>query len=141
MKLLALLLMCASLHATPPDCDVSKLLICIAQKEGQAQDAIGPHGERSIWGITKAVWNDHMDTKDEYAMGFAVCTESPFWARRVAIKHINWLAHELSKAGYAPSAYCIAAAWHLGLAGYVKLAKAGGESQYGKDVLAIYNSP
>ena len=56
-------------------------------------------------------------------------------------KFANWLAHELSKAGYAPSAYCIAAAWHLGLAGYVKLAKAGGESQYGKDVLAIYNSP
>ena len=132
----ALLLMCASLHATPPDCDVSKLLICIAQKEGQAQDAIGPHGERSIYGITKAVWMQHMPY-----LPFEYCTEQPFLARICATKHINWTAHNLSREGFPPSAYCIAAAWHLGLAGYVKLAKAGGESQYGKDVLAIYNSP
>ena len=127
--------MCASLHAVEPDCDVSRLLQAIAQKEGQAQDAIGPHGERSIWGITQAVWRQHTD------WAFVGCTTDQFWARQVAIAHINWLAHELSKAGYAPSAYCIAAAWHLGLAGYVKLAKAGGESQSGREVANLYGAP
>ena len=128
--------MCASLHAVEPDCDVSKLLRAIATKEGQAQDAIGPHGERSIYGITPAVWEQHYGE-----WPFALCTADPHVAFHCAWKHCQWLANELSKAGYPPSAYCIAAAWHSGLKGYLALAQAGRESEYGKDVLAIYNSP
>ena len=132
---IVLLAMAASLHAVEPDCDVSKLLQAIAAKEGQAQDAIGPNGERSIYGITKAVWMQHMPY-----LPFEYCTEQPFLARICATKHINLCANELAKAGYPPSVYCIAAAWHSGLKGYIALAKAGRESEYGRDVANLYGT-
>ena len=139
--LLAMLATSSAWAAVPPDCDLTKLLAAIAAKEGQAQDAIGPHGERSIYGITKHVWDDHMNTRDEYAMGFELCTTHPFWAKQVAIAHLNWLANELAKVGYPPSVYCLAAAWHHGLKGYLTLARSGESSQYAADVKALYDYP
>lgn len=125
---LLLAFMCASLHAVEPDCDVPRLLVAIAAKE--------QHGEGNEYGIRADVWRQQMRGWPYY-----LAASEPGMARQCAVKHINWLAHELSKAGYAPSAYCIAAAWHLGLAGYVKLAKAGGESQYGREVANLYGAP
>ena len=138
--LLAMLATSSAWAAVPPDCDLTKLLAAIAAKEGQAQDAIGPHGERSIYGITKHVWDDHMNTKDEYAMGFELCTTRPFLARQVAIAHLNWLSNEVAKASYPPNCYVLAACWHLGLRGYIEAARAGREIPYAKDVQNLYQS-
>lgn len=103
----ALLAMCAaSAHeAVPPDCDLTRLLSAIAAKENQPQDKVGPHGERSIYGITKAVWLQHMPY-----LPFEYATEQPFLARICAVKHINLCANELAKAKIHPGVYELASA-------------------------------
>jgi len=141
MKLLALLLMATATAwaATLPEIDLTKFLACIAQKEHMQQDAIGPHGERSIYGITRAVWEQHRKHQAEW--NFETCSSDVFWARQCAITHLQWLANELGKAGYPANAYTLGACWHHGLAGYLAMAKAGKTSEYGKDVLALYTHP
>jgi len=97
---------------------------------------VGPHGERSIYGITKAVWLQHMPY-----LPFEYATEQPLLARICAVKHINLCAHEMSKAGIHPGVYELGACWNVGLAGFVKLHKLGVRVDYGVCIANLYGQP
>ena len=134
--LLAMLATTSAWAAVPPDCDLQGLLSAIAAKENQPQDKVGPHGERSIYSITAAVWHDRMP-----GWPFYVCTSESNMAKHCAIMQLNWLANELAKAGIHPGVYELGAAWNVGLAGFVKLHKLGVRVDYGVEIANLYGVP
>jgi hypothetical protein len=121
--------------AVQPDCDLTRLLSAIAAKENQPQDKVGPHGERSIYSISAAVWHDRMP-----GWPFYVCTEQSNMAKHCAIMQLNWLANECAKAGIHPGVYELGSAWNTGLAGFIKLHSMHVEIQYGRDVENLYTA-
>ena len=126
----------AKAYPADPLVTVDKFLDCIAMKEQQDQKTrIISHGERSIYGITEAVWTDRMP-----GLPFKYCTDLPWYAKFCATKHLNWLANELDKAGVPPDCYALAGAWHEGLSGFLKLHKWRQVVQYGRDVENLYGA-
>ncbi len=128
LALLALAAMCAVTKAYPADplVDGPKFLECIAMKE--------QNGHGNLYGITAGVWHDRMEGQPYSLVG------DPFLSRLCALKHLNWLAHEIDKAGVPPDCYALAAAWNVGLSGFLKLRGLRQTVVYGQDVANLYAS-
>jgi hypothetical protein len=130
MTLLLALLMCAAVkthEAVPPDFELTRFLNCVEQKE--------QYGEGNRYGITEATWKQHMKDRP-YSDA-----QDDFWCRLCAVKHTNYLANALAHEGLPPSVYCVASAYHHGLAGFLALAAAGKTSSYGTEIANLYREP
>lgn len=86
------------------------LLAAIALVESGGNDAaIGRHGERSRYQITRTVWRQHMGR-----LPFVQCTTKPKLARQCAERHLGWLV----KNGVVKTSHPLAYSWNLGLFRY-----------------------
>lgn len=132
--LLALLVINVNSFANDIGVKVSKFLDSIVCEENQDQDAIGEHGERSIYGITYSVWKQHMT-----GLSFSLCTNDKNLAKVCAIRHLNWLSMQLNLHGYPSNVYTLATCWNRGLNGYLYYARNGKVSNYGLDVKEMYS--
>ena len=132
--LLVLSIITVNSYAVDIGVKVSKFLDCITCKENQNQYDVGEHGERSIYGITKDVWNQHMPN-----LSFSLCTNDKSLARVCAVRHLNWLSQQLILNGYPSNVYTLATCWNRGLNGYLYFARNSKVSNYGLDVKEMYN--
>ena len=120
--------------------NISLLLAAIVMCENQPQTSIGPHGERSQFGLTKRVWAQHM-----HGIPFVMATESSTAAGQCATLHIKWIRDNLAKCDRWPlsdhaeySPYLIAVAYNGGWSALSRGKSPESALDYGSRVSCLY---
>ena len=125
-----------AIHAPAESVASNRLLAAIAAVEtGNRDDAIGPHGEVSRYGIKPANWQLITDQPLSRA-------SDPKFAHQVALAWLWALKYDLERDGVAVSPYTLALAWRFGPSSAVLrsfLPKS--DKSYGVRVERLYSEP
>ena len=107
--------------------DDARFLAAVAVIEDNLQDRITSTGERSIYGLGRKTWEQHMP-----GLPFELATSRPDLARECAGRHLRWLKRELSRRGLPQTPQVVGTCWNTGLRGFRFV------TPYGFCVQAVY---
>lgn len=124
---LTLLLACTAVAAPLQGIDADRLAEALAQKETGTgwNGRPGAAGELSRWQITPVVWRQH--SREPFAEA-----RDPAKARVVALRHLEWLADQITRAGQRVTVERLATCWHFGAS------RARRASVWGTEVANLY---
>lgn len=116
--------------------DLVRMVAAIETVENTRNDRIGRHGERSRLQITLAVWRQHSTWPFEHASSNRLVCRAE--VTRVALRHLDWLSDQLTKAGMKVTPYLLALAYGAGLEATVKRTASAFKCDYAQRVLNVY---
>ncbi len=134
--LMAALLTGSNAQSAEAKIDFERLAQCIADVEsGSKDDAIGQNGERGRYQIQKQLWQQISPLPFESA-------HDPLIAKRVAIRHLEWLEKKLASFESLDRSrvYLIALGWNAGPQAVIHVFATRNQRDYAQRVENLYLS-
>lgn len=134
LLIMSAILVAGNAQAQPPQVDFERLSSAIAQVESGSRDnAIGQNGEKGRYQIQKQLWQQVSHLPFESA-------HDPIAAKRVAIRHLQWLEHKLEdfQSLDRSRVYLIALGWHAGPQAVLHVFATRNQRDYAQRVENLY---
>lgn len=121
----------------PTSVDLNRLAAAIAAVESNNRDdAIGQSGERGRYQIQKQLWQ-------QISPHPHICAHDPIVAKKVAIRHLEWLQKKLKdfESLERSRVYLIALGWNAGPQAVIHIFSTNAQRDYAQRVENLYLSP
>ncbi len=118
--------------------ETKRLASAIKAVENSPRNAIGASGERGIYQISEAVWQDNSQMPFEFANGsIPLCVDE---TEKVLFKHLSWIYRNVHRLNRPLTVHNVALVYHGGLERFRKNETRWSDNEYANRVLAVYQT-